>query len=189
MENKRFVAYEYKDITVKRDAVTLYEDCLAHFGWVLVGEGDHGWEQLGRNIASVATTVAGQDDSMTTTLKFKRDRDIKNKTEVNRLERQCVAALANIGKTERSSNAYTMGISLGTGIVGTVLLGFAHYGYRNANTALCVTMAILGIIGWGIGFFANMKVGKKKATQTEPMIQEQMDIAYEACEKAHALLA
>lgn len=189
MENKSFVAYEYKDILVKRDAATLYEDCLAHFGWMLVGEGDYGVTQLGKNIASVTTTIAGQDDSMPVTLKFKRDRSIKNKLEVNRLERQCIAALANIGKTERKSNAYTMGISLGTGIIGTVLLGFAVYGFRSANTALGVIMLILGIIGWGIGFFANLKVGKKKATQTEPMIQEQMDIAYEACEKAHALWA
>ena len=189
MENRRFVAYEYKDITVKGDAVELYTDCLAHFGWEPVGEGNHGWDQLGKDIASVATTVVGQPDSMTITLKFKRDRDIKNKLEINRLERQCEAALANIGKAESKSNAYTMGISLGTGIVGTVLLGFAVYGFRSANTVLGVIMLILGIIGWGIGFFANLKVGKKKATQTEPMIQEQMDIAYEACEKAHALLA
>ena len=189
MENNSFVAYEYKDITVKRDSVTLYMDCLENFGWELVSQGDYGWEQLGKNIASVATTATGQADSMTVSLKFKRDRGIKNKPEINRLERQCETALAAIGKTERKRNAYTMGVSLGTGLVGTIILAVAAYGFYHANIVLGVIMLILGFAGWAAGFFANRRAGKRKSAQTEPMIQEQIDIAYEACEKAHALLA
>ena len=184
-----FTAYEYKNITVKRAATTIYEDCLANFGWTLVDEHEHGMNPSGINYAPVNTPTPRTEDTAMVSMKFKRDRNINNKLELNRLERQCEAALASMDKVESKGNAYTMGVSLGTGIIGTVLLGFAIYGFRSANMVLGVIMLILGVVGWAVGFFANRKVSKTKATQTEPMIQEQMDIAYHACEQAHTLLA
>jgi len=194
-KNNDFVAYEYKNITVKRDSVTIYTDCLSNFGWTLVDEREYGFQPTIPTVANVYTPVVPTvapghtDDLETVSLKFKRDRKINNKLEVNRLERKCEDALASINGMERKSNAYTMGISLGTGIIGTAILAFAVYNFISSNVVLGVILAIIGFAGWGIGFFANHKVGQKKATQTEPMIQEQLEIAYSACEQAHALLA
>ena len=193
--NNSFVAYEYKNITVKRDSVAIYTDCLSNFGWTLIDELEYGYHQAPTNVTHIYTPVVPPvspgrtDDLETVALKFNRNRNISHKLEINRLERKCEDALSSINGIERKSNAYTMGISLGTGIVGTAILAFAVYNFVSSNIAIGVFLAVLGFAGWGIGFFANRKASKKQSVQTDPMIQEQLEIAYGACEQAHALLA
>lgn len=200
MTNKEsFVAYEYKNVTVKRDFAAMYADCLVSFGWTPVEDGLYGFQSvlssmnpvhLGANIANAAKMSAETADAHDlVALKFKRDRRISNKLEISRLERKCETALAAIGSLERRSGAYTMGASLGVGIAGAAVLGLGVYSFIAANIVAGVLLTMIGIAGWGIGYFAYRKVGKKTAAQTEPMIQEQFDIAYSACEQAHALLA
>jgi hypothetical protein len=194
--NNNFIAYEYKNITVKQDDVTIYVDCLSNFGWVLVDEHEQKFQPVIPSGAAVYTQVVNavapdhtNEGLETVALKFKRDRNINNRLEVNRLESRCVDALSSINGMERKSNAYTMGISLGTGIIGTVILAGAIHCFKSSNIVAGVLLAVLGFAGWGIGFFANSKVKQKKSVQTEPMVQEQLEIAYSACEQAHALLA
>ena len=198
--NKSFVAYEYKDITIKRDAVAIYTDCLINFGWELIKEQEYGFQpfqadsqhinaRVKSNIHAVPpppSQTAGVD---MVTLKFKRDRRIDHKLELNKLERQCESALAAISSVERKNSAYTMGLSLGAGILGAVFLGFAVYNFSFSNIAVGMFLTVIGFAGWAAGFFVNLKVGRKKTSQTEPIIQEQLEKAYSACEQAHALLA
>ena len=189
MNNNSFVAYEYKSITVKRDAVTFCTDCLSNFGWVQVEEHEQGFQPTATIAVPYAPVPDLTDENDRVSLKFKRNRRIGSEPELNKLESQCEEALASIRKLERRSHAYTMGISLGTGLIGTALLGIAVYGFISSNIVLGVIFSALGIAGWGVGFFSNLKARRKKAIKTEPLIQEQLDIAYSACEQAHAFLA
>jgi len=186
--NTNFVAYEYKNITVKRDYATIYTDCLSNFGWTLVDEYEYGFQPI-LSLLPTYTSINPVDEQDVVSLKFKRDRRINSKQEVNRLERECEEALSSIGSIERKNNAFTMGISLGAGIVGTAVLGFAAYSFLSANIVIGVALSVIGFAGWGIGFFANRRMGRKKATQTESLIQERLDVAYGACEQAYAMLA
>jgi len=196
--NNSFVAYEYKNVTVKRDTATIYTDCLENFGWELL-END-GYEMggllsnlnpvnLGANIANAAHSF-GETGSISepVTLRFRRDRRIENKTEIDKLERRCEDALSAISGMERKSNAKAMGISLGAGIVGTAILAFAVNSFRSSNIVAGVLFTVVGVAGWGIGYLANRKIARKKSAQSEPMIRAQLDAAYSACEQAHALL-
>jgi len=186
MSNNNFVSYEYKEITVKRASVEMYVDCLDNFGWTLV---DDGYLSL-QDILAPLHAAAGTSGTLDMVeLKFKRHRKIENKQELNKLEHRCEEALAAIGKIERKSHAYTMGTSLGVGIVGTAILAFAVYGFIASNVVLGVILSILGVAAWGIGFLAYRKMSNKEKTQNEPLIQQQMDTAYDVCEQAHALLA
>lgn len=201
MTNKdNFVAYEYKNIIVKCDFAALYTDCLSNFGWILIDEREYGYRPESTNgslmnksvhphVYSVQTPPDKVDGPDMVTLKFKRDRHISNKLEINRLERKCEEALSAIGGLERRNGAYTMGASLGAGIIGAAFLGLGIYSFISSKIVVGVLLTVVGIAGWGIGFFAHSKVGQKKSAQTEPAIQEQLDIAYSACEQAHALLA
>jgi len=189
MNNNTFVAYEYKNITVKRDSVAFYTDCLSNFGWVPVDEHEQTFQPTVTIAVPSVPVLTSTDENDRVSLKFKRDRCIGSEPELNKLERQCEEALASIGKLERKSSAYTMGVSLGTGLIGTALLGIAVYGFISSNIVLGVIFSVLGIAGWGVGFFSNLKARRKKATKTEPLIQEQLYIAYSACEQAHAFLA
>lgn len=200
MNNKEsFVAYEYKDITLKRDSAALYTDCLSNFGWTLVEELEYGYrpESMNGSLAnksvnthahSVHTPPDKIDGPDMVVLKFKRNRNINNKLEIYRLEHKCEEALSVIGSLERRNSAYTMGTSLGAGIAGAAFLGLGVYSFVSSKIVMGVLLTIVGVVGWGIGFFAHGKVGQKKTAETEPVIQQQLDIAYSACEQAHALL-
>ena len=196
--NNSFVAYEYKNVTVKGDTATIYTDCLESFGWELLENGGYDAQallsnlnpvNLGSNIASAAHSFGETGNiSEPVTLRFRRDRRIANKNEIDKLERKCEEALAAINGMERKSNAQTMGISLGAGIVGTAILALAVNSFRSSNIVAGTLLTIIGVAGWGIGFLVNRRMGRKKSAQTEPMIQAQLDVAYSACEQAHALL-
>ena len=198
INKENFVAYEYKNATVKRNSAGMYIDCMENFGWSLVENDGYNVQallsnlnlvNLGKNIAT-ATQSFGEaaDLSETATLKFKRDRRIENKQQLGNLEQEYEEALSAIHHIERKNTAQTMGISLGTGIIGTGFIGLAVYNFAFSKPTFGVLFAAIGAVGWAIGFFSNMKVGKKKSSQTKPYIQEQLNIVYNTCEKAHALL-
>jgi len=199
MSNKEnFVGYEYKTVNTTRDSAGMHIDCMESFGWSLVENDGYDVQDLhtnlnpvnlGRNIANAAQTFGETTDAARVArLTFRRDRRIENKQQLDRLEREYEAALTAISKAERKNSAQTMGVSLGAGIIGSVFVGISAYNFVSSNIALGVAFATIGSIGWAIGFLANKKIGNKTSAQTEPYMQEQMDIIYCACEKAHALL-
>lgn len=197
---ENFVAYEYKNISVKRDSVALYEDCLKNFGWTLIEQKNHGFvpaqvdvnpHQVETDVTAYSTVAAPEtvDEADVLTLKFKRNRRLLNKREIDKLERQCEDALRAIEKLEKKNSARVMGVSLGTGIIGTAFLGLATFQFVAGSLALGIVFAVVGVAGWAFGFFANRKIGNKKAAQAEPVISQQLDEVYRICEAAHALLA
>ena len=200
MNNKEnFVSYEYKSINTTRRSAEMYIDSMNNFGWTLVEDDRSGFDHLinnlnpvnlGHNIANAAQTFGETaDGSAAITLKFKRDRNIENKQKLNKLEKEYEDALSAINRIERKNAAQTMGISMGTGIIGAVFVGLSVYSFISSNVVLGILFAVLGAVGWAIGFFSNKKVGDKKSTQAEPKVQEQLNVVYNTCEKAHTLLA
>ena len=196
-KQENYIGYEYKSIAVKREAVAIYKDCLTNFGWELIEEHDHSYSpQTNVSPYHVVTTSGSAAAALSTTqptsvdlvdLKFKRDRKVNNKASLDKLERQCEEALAAIDKQENKDDAHTMGISLGTGIVGTVFLGLSISSFVAANIPLGIVFAGLSAAGCAAGFFAFNKNKKSKAAKSEPTIQEQLDVVYSSCEQAHAL--
>ena len=69
MKKGSFVGYEYMEIPVKRSAVNVYADGYESFGWELEGTE----EQPGKLAFD------------TITMKFKRDRKIRNKVDLLRV--------------------------------------------------------------------------------------------------------
>ena len=199
MKTQKFVAYEYKNVTVKRESASMYEDCMSNFGWELIDESFPGFatgENLSTQIAGAATSFASAVSTPSKAAsdieivqKYRRDREIKKNRDVALLERECEQALKAIGGITQKNQAWTMGTSLGIGILGTVCLGFAVYHFVFSHIAWGILLALIGLAGWGSGFFLNIKGGKSRAAHSEQKIQEQIDIAYSTCERAHALLA
>ena len=85
MNENNFIGYEYQDVTAKRGFASVYQDGYENFGWILEGT------------ANSATKV----DSII--MKFKRDRKIRNKAELTRLQRQFNACIADIQSATFSS--------------------------------------------------------------------------------------
>ena len=84
MSNNAFVGYEYQEVSVKNGMSSVYADGYENFGWKLENS----------NFAS------GKPDSVVMT--FKRDRKIRNKPQLTRLQRQSDAIASEIVSLESS---------------------------------------------------------------------------------------
>lgn len=168
-----FIGYEYKEVTVKRDSAALFADSYQNFGWTLEG----------------ADTLISSINSVV--MKFKRDRKIRNKAELTRLQRQFESQIAEIEALERSKEINASAAAYGAGIAGTAFMAGAVFAItaNTPNVLLCVILAIPGFVGWILPYFLHKNIRKKKTEKTTPLIDIKYDEIYEICEKANGLLA
>jgi len=165
------IGYEYKEVTVPRSMESAYADGYANFGWEFNGTDD---------------ALQGETAII---LKFKRDRRIKNKAELNRLEREFESGLHEVVKLERKSTAVVMGSALGLGILGAGFLVGAVFSFIASNILLGIILLIPAIVGWVLGYFTSVRLQKKKSQQVAPQIDSHYDSVYQVCEKANNLIA
>ena len=167
--DNNFVAFEYKEINVRRSMETVYADAYPSFGWQLEG-------------AAPSLSVD------TTTLKFKRNRKIPNKTEITKLQREFENQTREIEKLEDSKAIAPSVVAFGIGIIGIAFLAGAIFSYLANMLPLCIVLGIPAFIGWVVPYFAYRKVARKKTEKVTPVIDRQYDAVYEVCEKASKLL-
>lgn len=165
-----FTGYEYKNITVGSDMESMYADGYQNFGWMV--------EDVSAPQAGVNTVV----------MKFKRDRKIRNKAELTRLQRQFEACASEIGRMEKSKNAHGLMVSLLVGIIGTAFLAGATFAYLGTLVILCIILAVPGFAGWIFPYFLYNATYAKQAAKVDPLIEKKQDEIYELCERANSLL-
>lgn len=167
---KNFVGYEYKDVTVKRNMEPVYADGYTNFGWTLEG-------------TSVPFQSVGS-----VTMKFKRDRKIHNKAELSRLQRQFDSCVAEIETLEHSKVIGASAAAYGIGIIGTAFMAGSVFAHLANMLPLSVILAIPGFAGWIVPYFCYCSICKKKTDKVAPQIDKKYDEIYEVCEKANGLL-
>lgn len=165
-----FVGFEYRNITIDRNMETMYADGYQNFGWVLDSTSK---PQVGLN---------------SITLKFKRDRKIRNKAELTRLQRQFDACLNEIQGMEKSKAANASIVAFTIGIIGTAFLAGATFSFLGGLIVLCIVLAIPGFIGWILPYFLYNSTYMKKTAQVSPLIDSKYDEIYEVCKRANELL-
>jgi len=170
-KDESFISYEYKDVTVDRDLEGIFADSYPNFGWKLEGCSD---------VPFGMSTV---------NLKFKRDRKIRNKAELTRLQRQFEGMLGEIERLQQSKTTSAVTTAITTGLIGTVFLAGATFAFIYAEMIpLMIALAIPGFIGWFLPYQLYKKVRMKKNKKVAPLIEKQYDAIYEICERAHGLL-
>ncbi len=165
-----FIGYEYKDVTVKHNMESVYADGYANFGWALEG-------------TSIPIQSIGS-----ITMKFKRDRKIRNKAELSRLQRQFDACVAEIEALEQSKVIGASAVAYVTGIIGTAFMAGSVFAYLAGMLPFSIILAIPGFIGWIIPYFSYCAIHKKKADKVSPLVDAKYDEIYEVCEKANSLV-
>lgn len=165
--NSKIVMNDYLEVSVKPEFLPLCSDCYHALGWTIINSST--------GIDSVK-------------LKLQRDRKIKNRVALSDLQRKCEDAFISIEKLEHSKTTKAMTLALGVGIIGTVFLAGATFSYLAGLIPLCVVLAIPGFIGWGLPYFLYKKNVKESTDRVNPMIEQNYDIIYDACEKASHLL-
>lgn len=110
-----FIGYEYKSLTVNRRMESVYADGYQNFGWKLED-------------VSAPLTAGGA-----LSMKFKRDRKIRNKAELTRLQRQFEACADEIVELERSKTVAASITAYIIGLIGTAFM--AGLGLRSHGGA------------------------------------------------------
>ena len=168
---KGFVGFEYMEVSAKHWMESLYVDSYENFGWEFEGE-------------AARESAGGQ-----VTLKFKRDRKLRNKAELTRLQRQFEACAQEIETLERSRTTTASIAAFTIGLAGTVLLGGAMFAYLNGLLPLMVISAVPGFLGWIAPYFCYQRLRQKREQRIAPLIEQKNDEIYSVCERGCRLLS
>lgn len=174
MQEKDFVSYEYRTVTVKSKDQIKAMDMYEAFGWEVT-----------------ATSPALVDN---VTLSLKRDRKQLHKQELVKLERQAQDTFETINGLERSK---TMGASIFAYIFGCIAALVLGGG-------MCLTMLIedsipamvggiiLGIVGialCGLNYYIYKKLVSRKIRTLLPVIDQTEEKLANILEKGNSLLS
>lgn len=170
MADRTFVGYEYQEIAVKSGMSSVYADGYENFGWKL----EDSYSSLGK------------PDSVT--MKFKRDRKIRNKAELTRLQRQFDAVASDIVSLEFSKRIKATIVAYIVGIIGTAFMAGSVFSITSGMLVPCIILAIPAFIGWLLPYFLYRFIEKKKTVAVTPLIDSKYDELYTVCEKANGLL-
>lgn len=165
---KDFIAYEYKAVTTDRDQASLYADCLPQFGWTLEDN------SFSNRLNSVSLT-------------FKRNRQLKNKLELNKLQRRFEESVSTVAHLERSKTTRASIVAYTVGLLATAFMAGATFSFIGGNLIACIILAIPGFIGWGVSYVFYRNLTQKYSARIIPEIDRELDALYATCERAHAL--
>jgi len=178
---ENYVAYDYVSINVKNDLEPMYRDCYENFGWIPVSS------ESRKNDYYINSTINISD---LVTLKFKRDRKINNKAELQTLQRKCESAFEKISKLEKEPGTSATTYSLSVATVGIVFMAISVFSITGESILWipAIIGGLLGIIGWILPFLVFKKIKTKKTEENVSKIEEQYNIIYDTCEEGRKLI-
>lgn len=174
MKEKDFVSYEYRTKTVKAKDQTKAIDMYEAFGWEVT--------------STTATAIDG------VTLSLKRDRKLKHKQELTKLERQAEDVFETVNGLQRSKTAGASIFAYIFGIIAALVLGGGMsliMTIENSIPAL-VGGIVLGIVGFvlcGVNYLIYKKLVEKKTKQVLPIIDDNEEKLANLLEKGNDLLS
>ena len=174
MENEKVVSYDYKTVRVKREMEEMLTDAYQNLGW------------------KVTSTIMAEGSLTSVNVSFKRDRKIKNKTELVSLQQKIDGTLSSIGSLQSKKKSAGLVESISTGTVGALVFGGGmSMALTLTGVAYMAGGIVLGVVGLGIGLLGWLvfnKVQKKKLAKLEPLLESEFDKLSELCEEANELL-
>lgn len=181
-EERNFVGYEYKNVTVKEKLMLMYVDGYENFGWQLE---ETSKDILRVQLERISKGISGRNEVI---LKLKRDRKIRNKAELTRLQRQFESCMDEVIALENSKVIGASAVAYIVGVIGAAFMAGSVFSYIGGLLAPSIFFAVPGFVGWIIPYLLYCKIQKKKTAQVEPLIDQKHDEIYQVCERANKLL-
>jgi hypothetical protein len=167
MADKEMVVYDYKTIRVDRSMETVAQDAYIAMGWAPTGAG------------------LGDGAIFNVNLSFKRDRNIRGKQNLLKIQEQIDLVLSNIDIMQKVKKRAGNITAWTAGAVGALILG----GSINMlftptesllfnNFPLFAGGVALGAAGFGIcclGWYLHGKIKRSKAAKITPLIEAEYD--------------
>ncbi len=174
MENQNVISYDYKTVRVKREFETMLTDAYQNLGYEVT------------NVSMAEGTLNSVNVS------FKRDRKIKNKIELIKVQNSIDNTLLNIEKLQAKKKNAGVPEGITVGVLGALTFGggmsisltLTGVGYLIGGIALGIAGIGIGLLGW----LAHNKIKEKKLKEIDPLIEAEFDKLADYCEKANALV-
>lgn len=174
---KEDFTYEYISINVESDLEPMYIDCYENFGWILIKE------TIKQDYYINANPI--QD---IVNLKFKRNRNIKNKEKLKALQQNCEKAFLKVDELERTPQSIATMYSLMVGFIAAGLITIAVFMAIKNILSIAILCGIIGLIGCIFPYPIYKKVMDKKEAESKNKIDEQYDIINNAYKEASKIL-
>ena len=173
MQEKDFVSYEYRTVSVKAKDQARVMDLYEAFGWEVTG------------------TSPALDGI---TLSLKRDRHIPHKQELVKLERQAEDKFARIGGLERSKTQGASVFSYIFGCIAALILGGGMslvMLVEGSIPALVggIVLGIIGIVLCGVNYPIYKRLASQKTKALLPVIDETEEKLANLSERGNELLS
>ena len=180
MEEK-YIGYDYKEIITEKKQASFLLDSYKNFGWDL----DPNFTSDG---IDTKTNIPGAHIDIR--LQLKRDRNIINKMELTRLQRNFESCINEIQKLESSKTSGATMYALIVGFIGTVFMAGSVFAVTAAppKILLCVIFAVPAFIGWILPIFIYRKKVQERTQLVSGLIEMKYNEIHEICEKGRRLL-
>lgn len=174
-----YVIYEYTSINVKSELEPMYIDCYENFGWIPIN--NNGKRDYYINVNPNLDIV---------NIKFKRNRKIKSKEELKKLQEECEKAFLNINKLEKQPQSIATMYALIIAFIATIFMAISVFAITGEKIVWipAILGGIIGVIGWIIPYFVYRNVREQKLIENKIKIEEQQEIIYNTCERARKIL-
>ena len=174
-EKESYAGYEYCTITVPIEYSSLYMDNYECFGWEPDVNMPDMADRSGKNML----------------LHFRRKRNLRNRTELTRLQRNFDGLVGELGMLERSKTVGAVRYAWAVAFSGTVLITGSVFAVT-AEPPLILLCALLGAPGialWVLPYFTKKHFVRKRTEKAAPVIEAKYDELYEICSKGRRLLS
>lgn len=161
--------YDYKKLKILNSKDYEYLDALKCFGW----------------------KIDEEKNKDTNVYVLKRERNIINKTELLRLEKNLDVCNNDIYKLLKSIHSHASIVSLAVGLIGTIFMTLSTFSIigKTPNISLCIIFAIPGFICWILPYFIYKMYKKKREKDIYQFIEEKEREIDIICNKAMNLIS
>lgn len=179
-----YIGYEYREITASKEYISICMDSYPCFGW----EPDPNRGMAEEGISSAAR-VKKIDHADKKRLYFRRNRNISNKAELTRLQRNFDSCIHEIEELNRSKTTTALMAALFVGILGTAFMTGSVFAVVAEPPIIWLTilLAVPGFAGWILPYFLYRMLVRKKEAEINPLIEQKYDEIYMICEKGNHL--
>lgn len=153
-----YVESDYQKVSLKKGLESFQQDGYRAFGW--------------------------EEKTTDNVLEMRRSRDIGNKNELIRLQRQFEAAVDDIDKMEASKNQAATVSALSVGIAGCVFLALSVFSMLQGHNVAMIILGAIGIGLWIVTYPSSLFFKKRKTEKVTPLITKKYDEAYALCKRA-----
>lgn len=203
MENKneKYEAYEYKQVIVNEKNSGFWKDGYQTFGWQI--EKDKPAMEK-RAIGAVWIMAAPlslipwigrpfkkmlseHESDRKVQIQMKRERDMGNKIQLNRIQVEFESGAKEIDSLEESRTLGASIISVSTGLLGTVFMAGAVFAYISGKVLACAGLAIPGFAAWLVSALIYYYLKKKRDEKVDRLIDEKQKALGEILEEAYKI--